>query len=156
MEVTVPSSHIVSAAPSSSGVGLITLLPCSSMGSLPQETALQKLLQCECFTWATVLCLRGHKSCHQLVPVWTSHEATPFLEHHTALVWGPPLMAGGSLPPMDLQRLQGHSCFSMGCTMGCRGVSALAPGAPLTPPLPSVIWVAAGLFLSHIFTPLCL
>ena len=55
MGVWVSSSHVVSAAPSSSGGGLLTLFPCSSVGSLPQETVLHKLLQCESFPQAAVL-----------------------------------------------------------------------------------------------------
>jgi len=46
MGVTVSSSHVVSAAPSSSGGGLLTFLPCFSVGSLPLETVLHELLQC--------------------------------------------------------------------------------------------------------------
>ena len=48
MGVAVSASHIVSAAPfSSSWGGLLTLFPCSSVGSLPQETVLHELLQHE-------------------------------------------------------------------------------------------------------------
>ena len=42
-------------APSSSGGGLLTLFPCSSVGSLPQETVFHELLQRESFPWASVL-----------------------------------------------------------------------------------------------------
>ncbi|KAM4792455.1 glucose-fructose oxidoreductase domain-containing protein 1 isoform 2-T3 [Cyanocitta cristata] len=45
MGFEVSSSHIASAAPSSSGRGLLTLIPCSSVGSLPQEMDLYELLQ---------------------------------------------------------------------------------------------------------------
>ena len=45
MGVWVSSSHAVSAAPSSSGGGLLTLCPCSSVGSHPWETLLYELLQ---------------------------------------------------------------------------------------------------------------
>jgi len=45
MEVTVSSSRVVSHAPSSSGGGLLTLCPCSSVRSLSWETVLHKLLQ---------------------------------------------------------------------------------------------------------------
>jgi len=55
MGVVVSSSHIVSAAPSSSGGGLLTLFPCSSVGSLPWETVLHELLQHRSFQWAAVL-----------------------------------------------------------------------------------------------------
>jgi len=53
--VMVSSSHIVSAAPSSSGGGLLTLFPCSSVRSLSWETVLHKLLQHEFFPWAAAL-----------------------------------------------------------------------------------------------------
>lgn len=33
--------------------------------------------------------------------------------------------------PMDLQGLQGHSCLTMICTMGSKGIPALTPGTPL-------------------------
>jgi len=55
MGVTVSSSHVVSSAPSSSGKGLLTLFPCSSMRSLPQETVLHKLLQHESFPQVAAL-----------------------------------------------------------------------------------------------------
>ena len=55
MGVVVSSSHIVSAASSSSGTGLITLFPCSSVGSLPRETVLHELLQHGSFPRAAVL-----------------------------------------------------------------------------------------------------
>lgn len=41
MGFAVSPSHILSTSSSSSGGGLFTLIPCSSMGSLPQETVLQ-------------------------------------------------------------------------------------------------------------------
>ena len=55
MGVVVGSSHVVSAAPSSSGGGLLTLCPCSSARSLSWETVLHKLLQCESFPLAAAL-----------------------------------------------------------------------------------------------------
>jgi len=45
----------LAAAPSSSRGGLLTPFPCSGMGSLPQETVLHELLQCEFFPWAAIL-----------------------------------------------------------------------------------------------------
>jgi len=45
MGVAVSSSHVVSDAPSFSGGGVLTLCPCSRVGSLLQETVLHKLLQ---------------------------------------------------------------------------------------------------------------
>jgi len=83
-EVEISSSHIVSATPSSSGGGLLALCPCSIVGSLPRETVVHELLQCESFpqgatlhellqhgslSWSAVLqkraAPRGHKSCQQ-------------------------------------------------------------------------------------------
>jgi len=55
MGIMVSSSHAVSAAPSSSGGGLLTLCPCSRGRSLSQETVLHKRLQCESFPWAADL-----------------------------------------------------------------------------------------------------
>jgi len=55
MGVMVSSSHIVSAAPSSSGGGLLTLLPCTSVRSLSRETVVHKLVQRESFPWAAAL-----------------------------------------------------------------------------------------------------
>jgi len=70
MRVAVSSSHVVPAAPSSSEGGFLTLFPCSSMGSLPQETVLHKMLQCGPFprmqslrNCCSVGPLWGHKSC---------------------------------------------------------------------------------------------
>ena len=55
MGVTVSSSHVVSAALSSSGGGLLTLCPCSSVRSLSCETVLHKLLQHDSFPRAAAL-----------------------------------------------------------------------------------------------------
>ena len=54
MGVGVSSPHVVSAVPSSSGAGLLTLFPCSSVGSLPQETVLHEL-PCPGFSWDRVV-----------------------------------------------------------------------------------------------------
>jgi len=55
MGAEVSSSHVVSADPSSSGGGLLTLCPCSSVRSLSRATVLHKLLQCVSFPWAAAL-----------------------------------------------------------------------------------------------------
>ena len=68
MGTAVSSSHIVSAAPSSSGGGLLTLCPCSSVGSLPRETV-HKLLQCKSFPQDAVLQ-------EQAAPAWVPHGVT--------------------------------------------------------------------------------
>lgn len=51
----VGSSHLVSATPSPSAGGLLTLFPSSRMGSLPWETAFYKLLQHESLPQAAIL-----------------------------------------------------------------------------------------------------
>jgi len=101
MGVVVSSSLVVFAAPSSSGEGLLTLCPCSSVRSLSQETVLHKLLRSGSFPWATVLhellqcgspmesqvlaanllqqellSPRVHRSCQESAPVWSSHGVT--------------------------------------------------------------------------------
>ena len=70
MGVAVSSSHVVSAAPSSSGAGLLTLLPCSSVGSLSWGSALHELLQRESFPQVAVL--------HKLLQRGLSHGVTAF------------------------------------------------------------------------------
>ncbi|KAF4789522.1 hypothetical protein TURU_149947 [Turdus rufiventris] len=54
---------------------------------------------------------------------------------------------------MDPYGLQGHSCLTMGCTRGCKGIPALAPGAAPAPPS-ALTLVTAELLLSHILTAL--
>ena len=196
MGVAVSSPHVISAAPSSSGGGLLTLFPCSSVGSLPRETVLHELLQRESLPQATVLhellqhgslprvqsfrnrllqhgspagsqvlpanlLQRGllfpwvHRSCQEPAPAWAFHRVTASFGHPPAPAWGPPQAAGGYLlhckPSMGCR---GTACLTMVFTTGCRGISALAPGAPPPPPS-SLTLVSAELFLSHLLTPLC-
>jgi len=80
MGIGVSSSHVVSATPSSSRGGLLTLFLCSSVRSLLQETARRELLQCESFPQATAL--------HDLV----QHGSLPqgaVLREQTATAWVP-------------------------------------------------------------------
>jgi len=122
MEVVVSSSQVVSAAPSSSWGGLLTLCPCSSVGSLPWETVLHKLLQCASFPWGAALhkLLQSgspmgsqvlpenllhlvllspwdHRSCQEPAPAQASHGVTASFGHPPAIVWGPSWAAGGYL-----------------------------------------------------------
>jgi len=89
MGVAVSSSHVVSAAPSSSGGRLLTLFPCSSVRSLPWETVLHKLLQSESFPWAAAL--------HELPQHGSSHRVQSFKNR---------LLQRGS--PMGSQALPGN------------------------------------------------
>jgi len=189
MGVMVSSSHVVSAAPSSSGGGLLTLLPCSSVGSLPPETALHELLHRESFPRAAVL--------HELpqrgsfpraavlqekgAPAWVPHGVTspaskpapawaPLSTQPQVLAgacssagfpWGHSLLQAStcsvvgsstgcrwrSAPPWTSMDCRGTACLTMAFTMGCRGISALAPGAP--PPSPSLTLVSAELFHTY-------
>jgi len=80
----VSSLHVVSTAPSSSWGGLLTLFPCSSMGSIPQQTVLHKLLQREPFPWAAVVhklpqrvsLPQGAVLQEQTSPAWVPHGVT--------------------------------------------------------------------------------
>ena len=136
MGVVVSSSHGVSAAPSSSGGGLLTLCPCSSVGSLPRQAVLHQLLPQESFPRAAVLhqllqrgvpptgcrpsgrdCSsvgppRGHKSCQQTCSgVGSSlHGATG--PARSLLQRGLPT---GSQPPVGAS-----TCSGVGSSTGCR------------------------------------
>jgi len=60
--------------------------------------------------------------------------------------WGPPWAAGGDLLHRGLPCAAGApACLSMVFSMACRGISALAPGAPPPPPS-SLTLVSAELF----------
>jgi len=63
MGVVVSSSHVVSAAPSSLMAGLLTLCPCSTVGSHPWEAVLHELLQHGSFS-------RGAVLQEQAAPAW--------------------------------------------------------------------------------------
>jgi len=133
MGVTVSSSHVVSAAPSSSGGGLLTLFPCFSVRSLSWETVLHKLLQRESFPWAAALPkLPQHGSFpqgavlqEQAAPVWVPHGITSPASK-PALAWAP--------LSMGLQVLAG-ACSSVGLPMGSQppsGIHLLRHGVPST------------------------
>ena len=183
---------LFSAASSSSGGGLITLFPCSSVGSLPQETVLHELLQCGSFPRAAVLHkLLQHGSFPQCAvlqehtaPAWVPHGVTS--PARKPAPWAPvstdPLVLPGacssagfprghsllreptcsgvgsstgcrwiSAPPWTSMVCRGTACLTRVFTRGCRGISALAPGAS-APHHSSLILVSAGLFLLHVLT----
>ena len=133
--VVVSSSHVVSAAPSSSRGRLLILFPCSSMWSLPWETALQKIIQHEPFPQAAVL--------HKLLQHRSFPQGT-VLQEQAAPAWR-------SAPLWASMGCRGTARLIVVCSTGCRGIFVLAPGAP---PLSSssLTLVSAELLRSRIFT----
>lgn len=142
------------------------MFPCCTMGSLPQACQF-------CINSASMspphgqlsspnCCSVGHTStgCSPSRTSCSSERAVlsmGFPQDHS-LLWAspaparaPPGAAGGSLLPRALPGLQGHSCLSLGCSRGCRGISVPIPGAAPAPP--ALPWLAAGLFLLHVLTP---
>jgi len=146
MEVMISSSH-VSAIPSSSGGGLLTLCPCSSMRSLSRETVLHKRLQCESFPRAAAL----HKlpQCgsfpwgavlqEQAAPAWVPHGVTSPASK-PAPVWaplsmGPQVLAGACSSvgsPWGHNLLQASTCSGVGSLPWATGGYLLHCGSPWT------------------------
>jgi len=137
MGAAVSSSHIVSAAPSSSTGGLLSLCPCSSMGpSHEVQSFRNRLLQGaspmgsqvlpEHLLQHGLLSPRRHRFCQEPAPLWAIHGVTASFGHPPAPVWSPPWAAGGDLlhcgPPWAaedslphcglLHELQGNLCSS--------------------------------------------
>jgi len=150
MGVTVSSSHIVSAAPSSSGGRLLTLFLCSSLRSLSQETVLHKLLQSESFPRAAALHRlpqcgappRGTALQEQAAPVWVPHGVTSAASK-PAPAWAPlstslQVLAGACSSvgsPRGHSLLQASPCFSVGSLPRATGGHLLHCGPP---------WAAGG------------
>ena len=139
MGVAVSSSHVVPAAPSSSGGGLLTLFPCSSMGSLPRETVLHELLQRESFPPAAVLhelLQRGSLPWgavlwEQTAPAWVPRGVTsPASKPAPAwapLSTGPQVLPGACSSagfPRGHSLLRASACSGVGSSTGCRWISA--------------------------------
>jgi len=151
----VSASHVASATPSSSGGALLTLFPCSSMKSLPQETVLHEVLQHESFPRAAVLHkLPQHWSLpwgavlqEQSAPAWVSCGVTSPASK-PALTWTPlsPRVHKSCQKPAATQASHGvtasfghihllqHGVSSTGCrwisappwtSMDCRGTACL-------------------------------
>jgi len=123
MGFVVCSSQAVSAAPSSPGERLLTLLHCSSMGSLPQETVLHKLLQHESFPRATDL----HKLLQRGSPVGSQVLPANLCQHGflSRRVTGPTRSLLQHGLPMRWQRSSGASPWSgVGSSLGHRWGSA--------------------------------
>jgi len=179
MGVTVSSSH-VSATPSSSAGGLLTLFPCSSVRSLSRETVLHKLLQRESFQQAAVLHkLPEHWSFlwstvlqEQAAPAWFSHGITsPGTK--PASTWasrstGLRVLAGACYStgfPRDHSLLQAYICSGMVSSMGFRWRSAppwtsvpagRQPDSPWSSPQAegekSDVWSSSSPLLLHMFS----
>jgi len=115
--------------------GLLTLFLCSSVGSLPWETVLHKLLQYESLPTGSQLPSGIHLlQCE--VP-------------STGYRWI-------SAPSWTSMVCRGTNCLTMVFIMSCRGkLSALVSRAPPPPPS-SLTLVSAELLLSHSLTPLSL
>lgn len=106
----------------------------------------------------------SHRSCQETAPVWASHRVTASFGHPSALVWGPPRAAGGSVRLHAPPRAAGGSLLLHVTSKGCRGISAppctskgdrgiisaLAPGAP-SPLLLHWPWYLKNYF-PHIFS----
>lgn len=136
----------------------LTLFPCPSVGTLPGVTVLHKLLQLGYPSpWSTVLE-------EQIAPAWVPH-APQLLPGNLILcgllssgcstyvgsLWAaasfrafPPAVARG--PPWPAVWI----CSPTWSSMGGRGPSAPAPGAPLSA-LSSLTLVTAGSFFIHLF-----
>jgi len=138
MGVMVSSSHVVSAALSSSGGGLLTLFLCSNMRSLSQETVLHKLLQRESFPQAAALhelpqggsFPRGAVLQEQAAPAWVPHGVTSPASK-PALVWAS-LSTGGACSsvgsPQGHNFLQASTCSGMGSLPWATGGDLLHHG----------------------------
>lgn len=137
---------------------LLTLLPCSSVGSLPWETIFHELIQLESFREAAVLhkllqygslWRAVHRSCQKPTPARASHGGTASFRYPA---WGSPWAGGGYLlrrgPPCGA----GAQPASLGSSPWAAGESAVAPGA--SPHFSSLTLVSAGMFLSHILNHL--
>jgi len=141
----VSSSHVVSATPSSSGEGLLTLFPCSSVRSPSRETVLHKLLQSESFSWAAALhelpehgfLPRGAVLQEQAAPAWvlTGSHALPanllwcgLLSPWVHRSWQEPAPMWGS--PQGHSLLQTSPCSGMGSLPQATGEYLLHLGPP--------------------------
>jgi len=131
MGVMVSSSHAVSAAPSSSEGGLLTLCPCSSLRSLSRETVLHKLLQRESIPWAAALhelpqrgsFLRVAFLQEQATPAWVPHGVTSPASKPapawTPLSTGLQVLAGAC---SSVGSPQGHSLLQASTSSGMRSL----------------------------------
>lgn len=110
----------------------------------------------------------GHKCCQETCstmgsslheatgPAWSLHQCGFLTESQGIHLLWCGVLCGLQMDlcsPWDPHGLQGHRCLTMGCTRGCRGISALVPGAP-PPSASSVSWVCLQGCFPHILSPL--
>jgi len=147
MGVMVSSSHIVSADSSSSGGGLLTLFPGSSVRFLSQETVLHKILQSESFPRAAVLHELPQRGSFPWGAVLQEQAASAWVPHGVtspaskpALAWGPLSMGPQVMPgacsnvgsPRGHSLLQASTCSGMGSLPQATGGYLLHSGTPWT------------------------
>ena len=96
---------------------LLTLFPCCSVGSLPRDTVLHELLQCESFPWAAVL----HKLLQYQYFSWGA-----VLQEQSTPAWALDDAAGPSRSLLHCGLSMGYSflqvtyvCSSMASSMCC-------------------------------------
>jgi len=147
MGAAVGLSHVASAAPSSSGEGLLTLCPCSSVRSLSRETVLYKILQRESFPWAAALhelpqrgsFPHGAVLQEQAAPAWVPHGLTSPASK-PALPWAslstsPQVLPGACSSagsPWGHSLLQASTCSGVRSLPQATGGDLLHLGAPWT------------------------
>jgi len=148
MGVAVSSSHIVSAALSSSGEGLLTLFPCSSARSLSQKTVLHKRLQIKSFPWAAALhklpqhvflptgCSPSGTGCSSVGAAWGHKYCQQTCSSvGSSLSMGPlvlPEACSSTGSPWGHSLLQACTCSSVGSIPWATGGYLLHRGPPWT------------------------
>jgi len=141
------SSHIVSAAPSSSAGGLLTLCPCSNAKSLSREIVLHELLQIDSFPRVAALHELPQRGCflwgavlqEQAAPTWVPHGVTS-PARKPAPVWAPLSMGLQVLAeacssmgsPRGHSLLQAYNCSGVGSLPRATGGDLLHHGPPWT------------------------
>ena len=147
--------------------------------SFPQAAVLHGMLQCGSLPWGAVfrnrLLQRGSPTGSQVLPLnqlqrgfFSPQGHRSCQERRLPTVSQPPLGASTcsrmessmgwrwiAAPLLTSMGCWGTACLTMVVSTGFRGISAQAPGAPLSH-RSSLTLVSAELFLSHLLTPLSL
>ena len=123
---------------------VLTLFPCSIMGSLPRDTDLHELLQCGSFPQGTVLQEQTAQAwishgpqflpgaCSSTGPSWAG---ASFKAHPPAAAWGPPWAAMWiSALLWSSMGCSGTTCLTMVLSMGCS-----SPAASTWAPTPNTL-----------------